>query len=336
VTSVALVVPRPGAPSGGHAYNEAVLLNWPGRPPRRVELDGPWPAGDAASIEALRSTLHDHATTLVDGLVGAAHPEVVAEAVAAGHHVVLLVHLPLADEGGLSSADRVRLEGLERAGVHAASRVVTTSRWAAVDLAARHGRDDVVAVPPGVAEAPVAERNEPPHLLQVGSIGPRKNQLATVAALAACDDLPWTATFVGPVADPAYAERLSAELPERACRQGPLRGAELERVFASADLLLFPSRAETWGMVVTEALARGIPALVTEGTGAVEALRSGGGVPGAVVPTDDPEALAKVLRRWLTSPAVRDEWRAAALLARPRLRRWPASAAALARLLEAR
>ena len=135
MTSVALVVPRPGAPSGGHAYNEAVLLNWPGRPPRRVELDGPWPAGDAASIEALRSTLHDHATTLVDGLVGAAHPEVVAEAVAAGHHVVLLVHLPLADEGGLSSADRVRLEGLERAGVHAASRVVTTSRWAAVDLA---------------------------------------------------------------------------------------------------------------------------------------------------------------------------------------------------------
>jgi glycosyltransferase involved in cell wall biosynthesis len=105
--------------------------------------------------------------------------------------------------------------------------------------------------------------------------------------------------------------------------------------------------------VVTESLARGIPVVVRDGTGAVEALgtgtrtviRTGPGaeaqaeanhpegegslpaLPGTAVVLDtDPAPLAAVLRRWLTEPGLRGRWRAAALHARKRLPGWDATA----------
>src|SRR5262249_36135720 len=40
---------------------------------------------------------------------------------------------------------------------------------------------------------------------------------------------------------------------------GPLHGAELARVYANADVLVFPSRTDTFGLVMLEALASGTP-----------------------------------------------------------------------------
>lgn len=335
--TVAFLVPRPSAPSGGHAYNASVCAHWPGTPPAVVHLDGPWPRGDEESRAALRDALSRPDVALVDGLVGAAHPDLLAEAAGRGCRVVLLVHLPLADEGGLSESDRRELDERERRSMRAAWRVVTTGRTVAADLIRRSGRADVVAVPPGVDRAEPADPHDPPMFLQVGSIGPRKNQLTTLAALATCLDLPWRATFVGPVADDAYAVRFRAGLPgARATWTGPLEGSALEAAYARADLLLHPARAETWGMVVTEALARGIPAIVGAGTGAVEALASGSasGLPGATVTPDDADALARRLRSWLGDPDLRTRWRARARHARAGLRGWREPAAELARALE--
>ncbi|MFT3832005.1 MAG: glycosyltransferase family 4 protein [Micropruina sp.] len=332
--ALTFVMPRPSVPSGGHAYNQAMVAHWPGPPPATVQLDGPWPRGDDSSRRALSAALQNSDAVLLDGLVGAAAPELIEEEAARGARIVLLVHLPLAAEGGLSDADRRELAALERRSVRAAWRVLATSRTAASDLARSTGRSDIVAVPPGVEPAPAAEPHDPPRLLQVGSIGPRKNQLTTLVALTACLDLPWTATFVGPVADPDYAERFRAGLGgARSGWAGPLQGAELATAYAEADLLLHPAHAETWGMVVTEALARGVPAIVGAGTGAVEALGSGSPdvLPGAAVPSDDPGALAEQLRRWLADPALRDEWRQRAQRARTALRGWPEAAAELAR-----
>ena len=341
------IVPTATVPSGGHAYNRAVIAGWPGVSPGVVSLPGPWPKGDRRSLSSLRDALRLADTALVDGLVGAAHPELLAEATERGCRIVLLVHLPLADEGGLTEPERRDLAARELASLHQVARVVATSRSAACELSRRTGRDDIAAVPPGVHRAGVVARHEPVGILQVGSIGPRKNQLASLAALAACGDLPWRATFVGPVAQDGYARRFQAGLdPARARWTGPLQGDALEDAFAQADLLLHPATAETWGMVVTEALARGIPAIVGAGTGAVEALASGssGGdfsgsgssdhLPGASVSLDSPGDLARMLRRWLTSVTLREEWRARAIAARDGLRGWPAAASELAHVLE--
>lgn len=327
------IVARPRRAAGGHRYNAAVVAHWPGPPPDVVELDGPWPAGDPASRDALAAALARHPVTLLDGLVGAAQPDLVEAAQAAGRRVVLLVHLPLVHESP-------GLDALEHRTVRVAWRVVATSRLAAGELASRHRRADVVVAPPGVVLGPVAEPHEPPHLISVGVVGRLKNQLTFVRALASLTDLPWRATIVGPVGDAAYAaEVLHAAPPGRVAFAGELNGADLHAAFTGADLLVHPAVVETWGMVVTEALACGVPAIVGAGTGAEEALASGTrGVPlpGTSVDPRDPDALADVLRRWLTDPRLRQGWRRRALAARPGLGTWRDTATVLAATLAAR
>ena len=56
------------------------------------------------------------------------------------------------------------------------------------------------------------------------------------------------------------------------CFAGAATGAELDRAYAAADVLVLASRAETYGMVVTEALARGLPVIATAVGGVPEAL----------------------------------------------------------------
>ena len=83
--------------------------------------------------------------------------------------------------------------------------------------------------------------------------------------------------------------------------EGTRAGPELDRSYAGADLMVLASRAETYGMVITEALAHGLPVVVTEVGGVTEALGYGSDLsrPGLLVPPDDPAALAAALRAWL-------------------------------------
>jgi glycosyltransferase involved in cell wall biosynthesis len=54
---------------------------------------------------------------------------------------------------------------------------------------------------------------------------------------------------------------------KRADFAGVLRGADLSRAYADMDILVFPSHTDTFGNVVLEALASGVPAVVTTGGG---------------------------------------------------------------------
>ena len=114
--------------------------------------------------------------------------------------------------------------------------------------------------------------------------------------------------------------------------QGPQAGADLDRSYASADLMVLASRAETYGMVITEALAHGVPVVVTEVGGVTEALGYGsdGSRPGLLVAPDDPTALAAALRAWLTDAELRRRLRRAARTRRESLHSWSDTAAILA------
>lgn len=142
---------------------------------------------------------------------------------------------------------------------------------------------------------------------------PRKGHDVLVEALADVAHLPWHCQCAGPLGRDsghvAAVRRLISghRLDDRVELAGPLTGAPLDDAYAAADLLVLASRAETFGMVVTEALARGIPVLATAVDGVPDTVGWDpvGAVPGMLVPPDDPAALATALRRWLVEPELR-------------------------------
>jgi glycosyltransferase involved in cell wall biosynthesis len=113
---------------------------------------------------------------------------------------------------------------------------------------------------------------------------------------------------------------------------GALPDADLARSYEEADLLLLPSRSETYGMVVTEALARGIPVVASDVGGVPEAMGHGadGARPGVLVPREDPAALGDALRAWLGDADLRRRLRQTARERRESLPDWSRTTAAVA------
>ncbi|WP_146338895.1 glycosyltransferase family 4 protein [Nesterenkonia sp. NBAIMH1] len=341
----AFLVPAdlPG-PSGGSIYNARVLDAWRevGAEVEEVAVGGTWPAPDHQAERELARRLTQCRSALVDGIIASAAPDALAEAQADGVEVSVLMHLPLPAETGLSLQQQRDAAALERSALHRADRILCTSQWAAQDIIARYGPLQCEAVPPGADARAPATGSDPPKILFLGSLSPRKNPLLLLRALEPLADLEWQLQITGPAGpDPSYAEALSTaarRLPGRVSITGPLQGRALESAWESADLLTLPSLAETYGMVVTEAIAHGVPAVVGAGTGAVEALASGLGVPSAVTDQTlpgsaaDPEdvrAWTTLLERWLQQEDLRARWRANALRSRDRLRPWSETAKSL-------
>ncbi|MEQ8833277.1 MAG: glycosyltransferase [Miltoncostaeaceae bacterium] len=74
---------------------------------------------------------------------------------------------------------------------------------------------------------------------------------------------------------------------------GVLHGADLAAAYAAADMFVFPSATETYGQVVMEAAASGVPAIVCDRGAAHEHVRHGD--TGVVVPAGDPGALSRAV-----------------------------------------
>ena len=76
------------------------------------------------------------------------------------------------------------------------------------------------------------------------------------------------------IGDGPLRAALQAQCPN-AIFTGMLRGAELAQGLASADLFLFPSETETYGNVVVEAMASGVPTVAYRMAAAAELIQSG-------------------------------------------------------------
>ncbi|MFY1632964.1 glycosyltransferase family 4 protein [Solwaraspora sp. WMMB335] len=352
MTEVVAILPGtvadPATPSGGNIYDRHLCqeLAAAGRPVREIAVDGDWPRpGPAARarLADILAGLPDGTVVLADGLVVCGVPEVVAPH-AGRLRLAVLVHLPLADETGLAPADASALDAAERATLAVADAVLATSDWTARRLVDGHGlaAGRVHVARPGVAPGPLAAGSPGGgRLACVASVTPRKGHDVLVDALATVADLDWECTCAGALTAAGHVERVRSRiahygLTERVRLVGPRAGAALAATFGAADLLVLPSHAETYGMVVTEALARGVPVLTTEVGGAPEALgRAGdGSLPGMLVPPGDPAALGGALRRWLTDAGLRERLRAAAGRRRAGLAGWDATAATVAGVLD--
>jgi glycosyltransferase involved in cell wall biosynthesis len=329
-------VDDPAAPSGGNRYDRAVCDRLSRtRDVHEIAINGTWPRPRASSLGPLVSALSDIpdvSAVLLDGLVACGVPEVI-EPEARRLRLVVLVHLPLGDETGLSPSEAADLTAREGRVLRAAAAVVVTSQAAARRVIELHGiaPDRVHVASPGVDPAPVAE-GAPGALLCVAAVTPRKGQDVLAAALGTLDDLDWTCTCVG-----STERGVPAGAPARLRFVGPRVGEDLAASYASAGLLVLPSRAETYGMVVTEALARAIPVVGTDVHGVSEAIGRApdGTVPGLLVPPGDAPALAAALREWLTDAGLRQRLRTAARARRETLPDWQETARHLTGVLNA-
>ncbi len=342
-------VDDPARPSGGNVYDRRVCRDLPaqGWRVRPYPVPGSWPQPDAAARAGLAgrlAALPDGAVVLLDGLVAGGVPEVLAPE-AERLRLGVLMHLPLGDETGLDPVTAAELAARERRTLRAVGAVVATSEWAARRLVALHGPPAarVHVARPGADPAPLAPGTDGAgSLLCVASLTPRKGQRRLLDALAAVCDLSWSCAFVGgPGGDLDYARQLprtAAKLgiADRVDFTGPLTGAALADRYAAADLLVLTSYAETYGMVVTEALARGVPVLATAVDGVPEALGRApdGSLPGLLVPSRSPVELADALRRWLGDPRLRHRLKRSARSRRAMLEEWEMTSQSLAGALE--
>nr|MDT0665983.1 glycosyltransferase [Micromonospora sp. DSM 115978] len=173
------------------------------------------------------------------------------------------------------------------------------------------GVADAVARPPAAAEAVArAARLRLPavgYLLSLATLEPRKGLDTALAALTqpGCPDLPLL--HVGPNGwGDLDLDREAARLgvpPGRVRSLGRIDDSDLAVVLSRASLLLAPSRSEGFGLPVLEALAHGVPAVVSD----VPALVEVGGDGVVAVPVDDPVALAAAIGDVMGNPTLRSK-----------------------------
>lgn len=342
MTAVHFVVPDgiddPARPSGGNTYDRHLSrgLGSIGWSVHEHPVPGFWSRPDATSFAALDRVVRqipDDAVVLVDGLIASTAPEVLVPQ-SRRLRLVVLVHAQLGDDA------RTR----EGAVLAVAAAVVTSSEWSRRRLLAVYplAADRVHVATPAVDAADVAAGSAAGgSLLCVATVTREKGHDVLLDALATLTDLSWRCACVGRLdRDPAFAEILrrrsvAGGFGDRVCFPGTRSGADLDRTYAAADLMVLASRAETYGIVVIEALARGVPVVATDVGGVTEALGHGadGSRPGLLVPADEPAALAAALRSWLCDAELRRRLRVAARERRESLSRWPATSSVVAEVL---
>ena len=346
-----VVVPEgfdnPGQPTGGNIYDRRVCAGlaeagWEVLV-ATVAAAGPVPGpGARADLARIVSAIGDGETVLIDGLI--ASPTAAQLLPHTGRiRMAVLLHMPLAT--AVDTHHDASAECSERAVLRAAAGVVVTSDWTRRQVLTRYAIPAcrVHVARPGVDRVAAPARPVPGHLICVGVLGRHKGQDLLVEALADLADRDWHCVLAGSLdRDPDFVEKLQARITRlgyghRVRLSGVLTGAALSHAYATADLLVAPSRAETYGMTVTEALAHGLPVIAAAVGGLPEALGStaDGTRPGQLVPPGDPAALAAALGDWLGDERHRRRLRAAARQRRSTLRGWQLTTQEIANALAA-
>jgi glycosyltransferase involved in cell wall biosynthesis len=138
------------------------------------------------------------------------------------------------------------------------------------------------------------------RVLFVGKLIGRKHPADLLHAVARLRDEAVQIAFAGSGELEAELRKIAAASSVHADFMGFVNQSELPAVYATADLLVLPSDGqETWGLVVNEAMACGIPAVVSDAVGCGPDLIDPGRT-GATFPFGDTAALTAAIRNVLS------------------------------------
>src|SRR3984957_5652533 len=324
----------PGQPTGGNIYDRRVCagLAEAGWEVLVATVAAAWPMPDSGARDELArvvSTIPDGETVLIDGLIASS-----AAAQLLPHsgriRLTVLLHMPLAT--AVDTHHDAGAERSERSVLRAAAGVIVTSEWTRRQILTRYPipARRVHVARPGPDRVAAPPRPVRGQLICVGVLSRHKGQDLLVEALAGLADREWHCLLAGSLdRDPDFVAHLQTRIAglgygHRVRLSGILTGAALSQAYTTADLLVAPSRSETYGMTVTEALAHGLPVIAADVGGLPEAFGSAaeGPGPGQLVPPGDPAALAAALGDWLGDEDYRLRLRAAVRQRQPTLRGW--------------
>jgi glycosyltransferase involved in cell wall biosynthesis len=335
---VHVIVPEgfddPGQPTGGNIYDQRVCagLAEAGWEVLVATVTAAWAvpgSGTRADLARVVSAIPDGETVLIDGLI--ASPAAAQLLPHTGRiRMTVLLHMPLAT--AVDTHHDASAERSERAVLRAAAGVIVTSEWTRGQVLARYRipAHRVHVARPGADRIAAPPRPVRGHLICVGVLSRHKGQDLLVEALADLADRDWHCVLAGSLdRDPDFVESLRTRITRlgydhRVRLSGVLTGAALSHAYITADLLVAPSRSETYGMTVTEALAHGVPVIATAVGGLPEAFGSvpDGTGPGQLIPPGDPAALVAALGDWLGDEGHRQRLRAAVRQRQLTLRGW--------------
>jgi glycosyltransferase involved in cell wall biosynthesis len=301
--------------TGGYAYDRRVMETLPAfgvnvtHLPLSASFPNPTPA-DIKEADRAISALPQNAVLLLDGLAFGAFPQ--KSLACGGRRLIALVHHPLYLETGLPHARKVELKDSEERALERADHVVVTSRATARILADELGvsRGKITVAEPGTDPAQRATgTGSPLHLLAVGAVSPRKNYESLIEALSPLTEIDWKLTIAGaldrhPAAVDSLRDKIASEgLSDRVTLAGKVVPATLDHFYDSTDLFVSASLFEGYGMVIAEAMARGLPIVTTTGGAAADTAHSSAAI--HVQPGNTAE-MSAALRRALCDKKLRD------------------------------
>jgi glycosyltransferase involved in cell wall biosynthesis len=343
--------------TGGYTYDRRVMALLPrfGVRVSHLALPGGYPSPSADDLRATAEAFAKvprAAVLMVDGLAyGAMTTEVIARA---NGPIVALVHHPLCLETGLSLERQAELKASEASALGLARHIVVTSATTARTLLTGFGipAERITVAEPGTDAARLlkaargvqpAEKagrlprtRRPPgalRLLTVGSLVPRKGYDLLVQSLARLADLDWELVIAGdrdrsPETTAALVRQIRrSKVRNRIRLVGALDEGALAALYAGTDLFVMASLYEGYGMVLAEALVRGLPIVATTGGAAAATAPDRAALK---VPPGDVDALSRALRRAMTDRALRRKLADAARAAGRKLPRWEDTARILA------
>ena len=330
-------------PTGGYAYARKIFELLPdyGVNVKRIELSQTFPHPDNATIAAtshIFAQLPPTMPILVDGLAYGAMPPMLVDQIASP--ITALVHHPLAYETGVVEADKRRFIAFETHALKKAAKVIANSQPTARLLMREYGvlADKLTVAQPGTEAAPRATGSGSPYeLLAIGAVIPRKGYTVLIDALSQMTCRDWRLTIVGATShNPIYTNKVHEAIAQAGLyRQVELTGAisdhDLQVRFSKADVFVMPSLFEGYGMVLSEAVARGLPIVCSTGGAMAETVSDDIAIK---VPPGDVQALAKALDIILIDGALRKKLSDASWAEARRLPSWNGCASVISNVLK--
>jgi glycosyltransferase involved in cell wall biosynthesis len=167
-----------------------------------------------------------------------------------------------------------------------------------------------LGAPPPIAEVRVTpqQKNLPLSVIWAGPFSLRKGAHYLLDAWKLLNAK--SAAILNIYGELVLPDRVLASATAGIVYHGSVPQAQLFNAFEEADILVFPTLSDGFGMVVVEAMARGLPVITTNQAGAADLVTERNGL---IVPAADPKALADAFRWCLDNRERLQEMRLPAL-----------------------